>query len=128
MVARTPDRALTKASIEIVSPARDWEGWCLQFVRTMYGVPARYPSAKAAWEAVPAGARGRGAAPPGAIFFWAVGQHGHCGIALGNEFVVSTDLVRKGKPDAHPIALAQKRWGARALGWTWRLNGVDLQV
>lgn len=128
MVSRTRERALLAARNECLEPSRDWEGLCLQFVRTVWGVPARFPSAVEHWNHVPARKRHQEAAPAGAILHWRVGKFGHAAVSLGNGFCVSTDLVRRGKPDACPTALVARKWGAEYLGWTEWLNGQELEL
>jgi hypothetical protein len=125
-MSRSLESAVAACRREVMRPQRNWTGLCLQFVRTMWSVDARHPSAITAWRAIPEGEWDRGAAPEGAILYWAVGKHGHCAISLGSGWCVSTDLRRTGKPDAIPTALVAKQWSAELLGWSRWLNGVKL--
>lgn len=128
MVTRTVERALLQCRRECQSPSRDWTGLCLQFARTVWGVPAKYPSAIDHWAHVPARMRHQDEAPPGALLHWSVGKFGHVAVSLGNGFCVGTDLERRGKADAHVSAQVGKRWGAEYLGWTDWCNGVQLPL
>lgn len=70
-----------------------WRNLCLKWVRTMLGLPARYPSAIAAWEAVPREHRHPGPPPPGKPGFYRgpAGSAGH--VVLGIDGALDAGLV-----------------------------------
>lgn len=111
-------------------PSQNWHGWCLVFVHDAFGVPARYPSAAAAWinaahkhpETDPH------KIPRGVPVFWAGGSHGygHVAVSRGDGTCWTTDLIRDGQVDVAPIELVRERWGLTLVGWTEDLNGVTV--
>lgn len=102
-----------------------WRGLCLKRARTLLGIPARYPSAIAAWENAPASRRHEGDPHPprGVPVFWRGGKYGHIAVSDGDGFCFSTDIKRRGRLDRVPISLIHARWGLTYLGWTSWLNG-----
>lgn len=124
-MARTSVEATQAAAREVQSASRDWQGWCLKFVRIMLGVAASYNSAIDAWS----GAKKKhpsGTPPKGVPVFWAIGKFGHVALSDGNGWCYSTDIRRRGKVDRVPISEIHARWGATYLGWTEDLNGVTV--
>lgn len=102
-----------------------WRNLCLKRVRTLLGVPAKYPSAIVAWDHVATADRHRGALPPrGVPVFWRGGQYGHVALSDGGGWCFSTDIKRRGRLDRVRIDLVTQRWGYAYLGWTETLNGV----
>ncbi|MDQ1103893.1 hypothetical protein [Nocardioides zeae] len=110
------------------APTKDgtWLAWCLVFVRSCFGIDAAYTSAIKAW----AGAERRHVTsraesiPAGVPVFWRTpGPHGHVALSLGNGYVLSNDILRRGKIDVVHSDVITKRWGATLLGWTEDLNG-----
>lgn len=113
-------------------------GWCLMNVRTALGVPAKYPTAYAAWLGA-GGAAGAYThtqikAPAGVpVFYKGTASAGHIAIAdhhdaTGALWVWTTDW--KG---AHHWTLVRsadlaKRWGMKYLGWSETLNGVRVHA
>ena len=104
------------------------EGQCLLAVQECYGIPARDPSAAAAWAAAnhkhptadPA------SIPRGYPVWWTGGSHGfgHVAIAAGGGQVWSTDIRRVGFFDLVPITEIQAVWGLTLRGWSEDLEGV----
>lgn len=127
-MTRTGERAIAWAIRESIHPTRDYRGLCLQFVRHSLDVPARYPSARVAWQSLEPELRRRDRPPPGAPTWWEVGLHWHIALHLGSWVYLSTDVQRVGLVDAVPGALIRQRWGARWLGWSPELNGVPLSL
>jgi hypothetical protein len=111
-----------------VHRSRDWTGWCLVFVRSCFGVPARYGSATEAWtkaehrhpETDP------DKIPRGVPVFWTGGSHGfgHIALSRGGGSCWTTDLIRPGQVDVARIADVHARWGLTLAGWTEDINGV----
>jgi len=107
---------------EAANASRDWQGWCLKFVRIMLGVGTQYNSAIDAWN----GAKTKhttGTPPKGVPVFWRISQFGHVALSDGGGYCYSTDIQRRGKVDRVPIAKIGSRWGATYLGWSEDLNG-----
>jgi hypothetical protein len=119
--------AVTRAANEARSPSRDWTGYCLMWVRTMLGIPVKYPSAIKAWEGA-ADKHTSGNPPEGVPVFWRGGNFGHVALSAGGGKVYSTDIRRRGKVDLVPITEIRDRWGYTYLGWATDLNGVDITL
>lgn len=105
------------------------EGKCLVFVREMFGVAARDPSAAAAWRLtkfkhpVRSGAQ----TPRGAPVYWIGGSegNGHIAIATGNGNCWSSDAGGSGIVAKVNIDELTERWSAlRFQGWAEDVNGV----
>lgn len=97
-------------------------GYCLKWVRLCFGVPAKYPTAYAAWQ----GARRRHTGTPPAnvpVFFAPSGNgFGHVAYSLGGGRVRTTNSATN-KIHNTTIATIERQWGQRYLGWTEDLNG-----
>lgn len=116
-------RAMALAEIHGGMPV--WHNLCLKRARTLLGVPAKFGSAIAAWNATAKADRHPGDHPPrGVPVFWSVGRFGHVAVSDGGGWCFSTDIKRRGRLDRVPIALIHQRWGATYLGWSETLNGV----
>jgi hypothetical protein len=125
---RTPDEAIAWGIRQSISPTQSYRGLCLQFVRHALGVPREFPSARSAWEALPATEHRQGRPPAGAPVFWEVGEFWHVAVHIGSWVYLSNDVQRAGLIDVVPGALIRQRWGARYLGWSSLLNGVRLPL
>ena len=127
-MTRTGAAAIAHARGEIANPSKDWTGMCLQFVRSCFDVGPVAPSAIAGWKA----ARLRhelgdlDKIPAGVPVWWATGQFGHVALSIGDGKCISTDILRRGKPDVVAIGTIADRWGARFLGWSEDINGVRI--
>lgn len=125
---RLGSAAVAAALREHKNPTRLWtsprgNGLCLQFTRTVLGVPALFGSAIEAWGHVAPGDRHGGQSPPpGVPVFWRVGRWGHVAVSAGGGYVWSTDILRKGKVDKVCIAYLSHAWNATYLGWAETLN------
>lgn len=117
--------AWAKAQTGAGAPAT-WQGLCLKFVRSAYGLPAVHPDAHSAWHA----AKGRhtepGYPPRGVPVFWRGGRYGHVALSLGKGWCISTDYVRQGRADRVPIDTITRGWGLTYLGWAESLNGARI--
>jgi hypothetical protein len=108
-------------------------GLCLNRVRRWIGVPAKYPSARKAWEAIPHSARHttRGNIPKGVpVWLDRPGgtRFGHIVLAMGEDahghpLVASTDYPSRGRVSIVRLDTLEQRWGMRMLGWAHTLNG-----
>lgn len=115
MIADTP---IARAQ-EYSRKAAKFPGLCLQFVRLCLGIAAKYPSAIAAWRAIPGKYKHSGIAPKGFPMFYNIGQFGHIVLSDGTGDVwsnITADMgfIRK---------VAYKYFG-NYLGWAEQLNGV----
>ena len=126
MPTRTPSQAVAY-SRNIVS---GFKGLCLVFVRTCYGIPAKYPSAAEAWAAP--GKRHVTAQvshiPAGAPVFFRVpsNKFGHVALHLGGgkfrtNYSARGTVITAGLD--HPVFNTM-----HLLGWREDLNGVDLHL
>lgn len=103
-------------------------GFCLRFVRTAYGVDARFLSASEAWRnanfkhSVKSGMQ----VPRGAPVYWTGGSQGfgHIAIATGNGRCWSSDAGGSGLTGKVSIDELTKRWGINFEGWAEDVNGV----
>ena len=105
----------------------NWHNLCLKFVRTCYGVKAKEPNAKKAWENArfKHSTTNAKAIPAGVPVFWKTRTvNWHVAISIGDGKCISTDIFRRGKPDIVGIDTLSKAWGATLLGWTEDVNGV----
>lgn len=102
---------------------RAWpQGYCLQYVRSAFGLAARYPSAIAAWKA--ATTRHTDPRPPAGVpVFWAGGQFGHVAMSAGMGECWSTDATQAGRVDKVRIDDLSRAWRYTYLGWSEDLNG-----
>lgn len=129
-MTRTPDQALAACLTESSRPSRDWTDSCLMFVRTMYGVAAKWPDAATAWRSAvhKHPTTDPHAIPRGVPVWWTGGSHGygHVAVAVGNGQMWTTDLIRPGKVDLAPISQVHTKWGLQLVGWTEDINGVRI--
>ena len=124
--SRTGSQAIAWAKTQTSNPSRSWHNLCLMFVRSCFGVAAREPNAKRAWEAAKHRHHTTSAAaiPAGVPVFWRTGTvNWHIAISIGGGYCYSTDIPR-GKVGRIGITDLSRRWGATLLGWTEDLNGV----
>ena len=123
---RTGTKAIAWAKAQASDPTRNWHNLCLMFVRSCYGVAAREPNAKRAWETAKHRHATTNAAsiPAGVPVFWRTRTvNWHIAISIGGGYCYSTDIPR-GKVGRIGITDLSRRWGATLLGWTEDLNGV----
>ena len=125
--SRTGSQAIAWAKTQTTRPSRSWHNLCLMFVRSCYGVAAREPNAKKAWETAKHrhATTNAAAIPAGVPVFWRTGTvNWHIAISIGGGRCYSTDIGGKGKVGLIGITDLSRRWGATLLGWTEDLNGV----
>ena len=123
---RTGTKAIAWAKAQVSDPTRNWHNLCLMFVRSCYGVAAREPNAKRAWETAKHrhATTNAAAIPAGVPVFWKTKTvNWHIAISIGGGYCYSTDIPR-GKVGRIGITDLSRRWGATLLGWTEDLNGV----
>ncbi|MFF5793969.1 LysM peptidoglycan-binding domain-containing protein [Paeniglutamicibacter sp. NPDC012692] len=119
MSTRTPVQAIAHAN----TITRGYAGLCLVFVRTCFGIGAKYPTAAKSWAnaqykhetnrlaGIPAGVP---------IHFEVRGEPaGHVALYLGGG-KMRTNVTAKGTVETVPVPLP----GHKLLGWTEDLNGV----
>jgi len=105
-----------------------YSGKCLQFVRTVWDVSAKYATAKAAWDHAGLRHPDLSNAPIGAPVFFSHPKvaAGHVALYLGNGKIRSTNSAT-GRVSTYPIS-TWTGWGYSLLGWTEDLNGVELPI
>ena len=125
---RTGAAAIAWGKNEIKNPSRNWNALCLMFVRRCFNVAAKYPDARTAW----ANAKKKhktsdpSSIPSGVpVFFDTTSKWDHVVLSIGGGKCISTDALRKGKPDIVSIASLAKSWGP-LLGWSEDVNGVTV--
>lgn len=124
-MANSPAKAVKVAN----SIVKGYKGLCLVFVRTCYGINAKYPSAIKAWENAEKRhvTKSLGSVPIGApVFFSSTATvYGHVAIYLGNG-KFRTNYSAKGivitAPLSHPVFA-----GMTMLGWTEDINDVEIE-
>jgi len=107
------------------------KGMCLKTVRQAWQIPAKFPSAISAWNNTPRKNRFTDPmkAPVGATHFWKGGKFGHVAIQSSKPgYVWNTDIPVKDRVGKIYYTEVNERWGYKYLGWTNKLNGVDLNV
>ena len=110
------------------SPSQDWEGYCLKFTRTAFGVgPLRLDAASAWAEAdlrhnISSGVD----VPRGAPVFWLGGSrgHGHVAVSAGAGLCWSTDWGGAGRVNLAQIDAITSQWNLDLVGWTEDINEV----
>lgn len=125
---RSAAAAIAWGKAEIKRPSRNWNALCLMFVRKCFNVNAKYPDARSAW----ANAKKKhktsnpNSIPSGVpVFFDTTSKWDHVALSIGDGKCISTDALRKGKPDIISIASIARNWGP-LLGWSEDLNGVTV--
>jgi len=119
--------AVARAAAEHVHPTRDWTRDCQMFVRTRYGVGPGSATARLGW--LSAENKHTSYPPPAAVpvYFWMNNIFWHATITADHSANVwSNDILRRGKIDKVGIGFIESRWGARYLGWTEEINGVQV--
>lgn len=119
----------TQAIAKAKSITKGYKGLCLVFVRTCYGIGAKYPSAASAWANAKDKHHGSslGDVPIGApVFFSAPTPYGHVAIYLGGG-KFRTNYSAKGTVITANLDHAVFK-GMKVLGWSGDLNGVDLKL
>ncbi len=107
------------------------QGLCLKTCRQAWKLPAKYPSAILAWNNTPKKNKFTDPmkAPVGATHFWKGGKYGHVASQSHQPgYVWSTDLLDKNKIGLIYYTVVYDKWKSKYLGWTNKLNGVDLNV
>lgn len=105
------------AIAQTINPMKNWFYLCLNFVTIAYGHGGGHPTAISHWNAVPESKRHspNTVAPPGALMFWGPN---HVALSLGNNVLVSVDVLGTGRAWIVDFATIQAVWGLPYLGWT----------
>lgn len=126
---RTGNEAIAWAKGQIENSTENWYRACLMFVRMCFGLDSLYPNAGTAYDKavkkhpVTSGAQ----VPRGVPVFWETsGTADHIALSLGGGRCISTDAVRKGKPDIVMIDALTQSWHMTLKGWTEDMNGVTV--
>jgi hypothetical protein len=127
-MTRNAKEALAWAQSQHRDGGTEWNGLCLQFVRTCYAVDAHYPSAAEAWRAAEHKHRETDGdnVPRGVPFFWTGGSQGfgHVVISVGGGLCWSNDIKVNGGISLARIDDITRRWGLKPQGWTEDVNTV----
>ncbi|TDE91592.1 hypothetical protein EXU48_15720 [Occultella glacieicola] len=124
---RTPTQAVEWAN----RVKAGYSGYCLQFVRSAFGVAAKHASAKDAWLATTR--RHTDRTPPAGVPVWFSFDSGvnrnywHVAISLGGGRIRTTSYPRSGVVGNTTITGLEKAWsgvGTTYLGWSEDINGV----
>lgn len=125
--SRTGAQAIAWAKAQTSNPSRSWHNLCLAFTRSCFGVAAREPNAKRAWETARKQHKTTDAAsiPAGVPVFWRTKTaNWHIAISIGGGYCYSSDIGGRGKIGKIGIAALSRAWGATLLGWSEDLNGI----
>jgi hypothetical protein len=115
-----------RASLNAANQHTCKQGMCLQIVRNWAGIPSRYPSALAAWKAIPSSARHTGTPPRGSFVYWYSSTFGHIAWSLGGGMVRSSDVPSAGRVGNISISDLRRKWPRVSyLGWSWQCNGYS---
>ena len=123
---RTGTKAIAWAKAQASDPTRSWHNLCLMFTRSCFGVAAREPNAKRAWETAKRRHATTNAAtiPAGVPVFWRTRTvNWHIAISIGGGYCYSSDIGGRGKIGKIGIDALSRAWGATLLGWSEDLNG-----
>lgn len=102
---------------QVTAPEKSWFYLCLNLQTVAYGAPQTIPNAIDQWNGMPEELRHspNTVAPPGALMFWAPN---HVAMSLGNNMLVSNDVLGNGRVWIVSFETIQARWGFTYLGWT----------
>ena len=127
-MARTPAQ-ITSAANGLIGKS-GWSGLCEKFVRTSFGFPARYGSAKLAYQAsAKAGAIHRDTNPPAGVpVFWDItsgvnNPYDHVALSVGGGYCISTSVGAGKTPARIKITTLTSLWGMKYLGWAEWYHG-----
>ena len=132
MAVKTANAAIAYAKGQSSKPSKNWNNLCLQFVRTCFGVAAKHPNAKKAWEATTKKHKTTNASsiPAGVpVWFKTSTVNWHVAISTGNGNCYSTDVGGRGKVGLITINGLCKAWGITLLGGVAvTVSGTDRHV
>lgn len=114
----TCEEAQINALAEVVRPTANWDHLCLGFISKAYGgAGGTIPRAIDVWNSLPLESRHTPdtVAPPGSLMFWAPN---HIALSLGNNMLVSTDVLGSGRAWIVSFATIQSVWNMPYLGWS----------
>lgn len=121
-MVNTPTIALSNARKIKVG----YGGLCLKFVRTVYGIGPKYPSAISAWNNSPdkVAETNLDNIPIGAPIFFSGYRYGHTAIYTGNGRMITTD---SGNNRVYETSFTTGAWSRyKLLGYVRNLNGVTI--
>ncbi len=113
----TCQQAQQWALSQVAMPTQNWDHLCLGFVSAAYNGGGTIPRAIDMWNGMPANLRHSPdtVAPPGALMFWGPN---HVAMSLGNNILVSVDVLGAGRAWIVSFATIQSLWHLQYLGWT----------
>lgn len=106
---------------------------CHRTCQNAWHLPVMYPSAIAAWNAIPATAKNKDPklAPIGVPHFWTApgDPYGHVALQSAKRgIVISTDAPITDYVGEVPLTWFTSHWGKSYLGWASVYNGVKLHT
>lgn len=121
-MVNTPTIALSNARKIKVG----YGGLCLKFVRTVYGIGPKHPSAISAWNNSPdkVSESNPDNIPIGAPIFFSGSRYGHTAIYTGNSRMITTDSSNNRVYETSFTTGAWSRY--KLLGYVRNLNGVTI--
>lgn len=129
---RTGVQALAVMKAHRMHKTKGFKGWCLKTCRQAWGLPGGIPSAKKAWEGVPAKYRhyDPDSAPVGAPHFWVSPTFGHVALQSDRKgYIYSTDAPQSDYVGEVPLTWISRHWKRqRYVGWASQFQGVDLDL
>ena len=119
-------QSLSAAIEDALADTTDTAATGLRQVQAWYAIPARDPSAAAAWAAACYRRPGDRHPPRGAPVLYTGGSHGfgHIAMALGDGTVRSTDAGGRGHVATVPLDWPERHWGLSYVGWAADLEGT----
>lgn len=124
MTLRIGQAAVNWGANQHYHPTRDWTRDCLMFVRSSFGVPAKFGSAYLGY--LHTDRRHTSWPPPKGVPVWyrGPGPAWHVALSIGDGTCWSNDYVRRGRIDRVGILTIARGWGAPYLGWSEDINDV----
>lgn len=109
---------------QTINPVKNWDHLCLNLVTMAYGWSSGAPTAIAMWNGLPRHRKQspNTVAPPGALMFWGPN---HVAMSLGNNMMVSSDVLGVGRAWIVSFETIQAVWGLQYLGWSAPDFGSD---
>lgn len=120
--------ARVRAAAAAIGAGPEFSGFCERFVRTCFGFPARYATARLAWQAT--GRRHTDTSPPAGVpVFWDIlsgpNVHAdHIALSTGGGFCISTSAGPGRTVAKVSITDLTRRWGMQYRGWSEDYHGV----
>lgn len=121
-------QARVDAAVRKIGAGPELSGWCEKFVRTCFGLPAKYATARLAWLDT-SKRHDDMEAPAGVPVFWDItsgvnANADHIAISVGGGYCVSTSAGPGRTVAKVSIADLTRKWGTVYRGWSEDYHGV----